>query len=236
MVNRNLTEELEKKQSKWIKEKYGEIVPVESGKIQETRTEHSVRGRRCGLLICLLNVFPSRVLFQAIANTSVFCKGICSRCRGKISNIGEKLLSIEESATKCIREKRTGTRTIVYTTVDDSPVHQNHSAYVEPDTPGYQPQLPLPARSNKTSNKKTLEELNNLLRERDFSPVRYCLRDPWSSVLDRTKREHFRKINQSVQAVIGTIAPGQEDNVWYDFVKAQVEKCTREIRDAPYRK
>ena len=36
---------------------------------------HSVRGRRCGLLICLLNVFPSRVLFQAITNTSVFAKG-----------------------------------------------------------------------------------------------------------------------------------------------------------------
>ena len=108
-------------------------------------------------------------------------------------------------------------------------MYQNHSPYVEPDTPGYQ------ARSNKTSNMKTLAELNNLLRERDFSPVRYCLRDPWSSVSDRCdtfKREHFRKITQSVQAVIGTIAPGQEDNVWCDFMKAQVEKCTTEMPNA----
>ena len=44
--------------------------------------------------------------------------------------------------------------------------------------------------------------------------------------------QHFCKINQSVQAVIGTIAPGQEDNVWYDFRKAQVEKCTTEMPHA----
>ncbi len=46
---------------------------------------------------------------------------------------------------------------------------------------------------------------------------------------DRTKREHVRKINQGIQAVIGTIAPGQEDEVWYDFMKGQVEKCTRQM-------
>ena len=46
---------------------------------------------------------------------------------------------------------------------------------------------------------------------------------------DRTKWEHFGKINHSVQAVIVTIGPGQEKNVWYDFMKAQVEKCTTEI-------
>ena len=186
------------------------------------------------LLVESTYVFPYRALLPSIisANTSIFCKGICRSCRGKMSNIGEKLPSVEESTTKWIREKRTGTRTIVYTTVDDSPVYQNPSPCVEPDTPGYQPQLPLPARSNKTSDKKTLEELNNLLRERDFSPVRHCLRDPWSSVSDRTKREHFRKINQGVQAVIGTIAPGQEDNVWHDFMKGQVEKCTRELPHA----
>ena len=85
-------------------------------------------------------------------------------------------------------KKRTGTHAIVYTTVDVSPVHQSTSPYVEPGTPGYQLQLSLPASSNKTADKKTLEELNNLLRERDFSPVRYCLRDPWSSVSHRTKR------------------------------------------------
>ena len=49
---------------------------------------------------------------------------------------------------------------------------------------------------------------------------------------DRTKREHLRKINQGVQAVIGTIVSGQEDDVWYDFMKGQVEKCTREILNA----
>jgi hypothetical protein len=99
---------------------------------------------------------------------------------------------------------------IVYTTVDVSPVHQSPSPYVERDTPGYQPQQFLPACSNKTADKKTLEELKNLLRERDFSPVRYCLRDPWSSVSHRTKREHLRKINQGVQAVIGTIAQARK--------------------------
>ena len=93
----------------------------------------------------------------------------------------------------------------MYTTVDDSPVHQNHSPYVEPDTPGYQPQLPLPARSDKTSNKKTLEELNNLLRERDFSPVRYCLRDPWSFVSDRNKREHFVRLIKVYKLLLGPL-------------------------------
>ncbi|CAB4035065.1 Hypothetical predicted protein, partial [Paramuricea clavata] len=39
-------------------------------------------------------------------------------------------------------------------------------------------------------------------------------------------------INQGVQAVIGTTAPGQEDDVWCDFMKGQVEKCTREIANA----
>jgi hypothetical protein len=127
-------------------------------------------------------------VFSWRANISNYSyKGICRSCRGKISNINEKLPCVEESATECTRKKRTGTHASVYTTVDVSPVHQNPSPYVEPDTPGYQPQLSLPARSNTTSDKKKLEELNNLLRERDF------------------KREHLRKINQGVQAVMGPL-------------------------------
>ncbi len=71
-----------------------------------------------------------------------FSKGICCSCRGKISNIMGKLPCVKESAAEYTREERTGSHTTMYTTVDDSPVHQNPS-YVEPDTPGYQPHLPL---------------------------------------------------------------------------------------------
>ena len=46
---------------------------------------------------------------------------------------------------------------------------------------------------------------------------------------DRTKREHIGKINQGIEAVIGSIVPGQEDVVWHDFMKGQVEKCTRQM-------
>lgn len=102
------------------------------------------------------------------------------------------------------------------------PVSDESSASLDTSffgSPGYQP-FKLPDSSRNVADEKTdVQDLNNLLRSRDYSPVRYCLKSKWSDASERTKREHLRKLEQGVQAVMQSIVPGQEDEVLKDLIK-----------------
>ena len=61
---------------------------------------------------------------------------------------------------------------------------------------------------------KPIEHLNNFLKSRDISPIRYSLRTPWNEASGRTKRQHECKARQAVSAVLDEIAHDDADRLW----------------------
>ena len=61
---------------------------------------------------------------------------------------------------------------------------------------------------------KPIEHLNNFLKSRDISPIRYSLRTPWNEASGRTKRQHERKARQAISAVLDEIAHNDADRLW----------------------
>ena len=52
--------------------------------------------------------------------------------------------------------------------------------------------------------------------------MRYRVRGMLSEAAERTKREHLRKVRQGIVAVVGTIAPGQEDETWAELTRSGI--------------
>ena len=61
---------------------------------------------------------------------------------------------------------------------------------------------------------KPIQHLNNFLKSRDISPIRYSLRTPWNEASGRTKRQHERKARQAISAVLDEIAHNDADSLW----------------------
>ena len=60
-----------------------------------------------------------------------------------------------------------------------------------------------------------LQKMNEFLKSRDISPVRYPATIPWSEASARTRRRYLRKARQAVGAVfIGEVAPHQSGQLW----------------------
>ena len=59
-----------------------------------------------------------------------------------------------------------------------------------------------------------LQKMNEFLKSRDISPVRYPATIPWSEASARTRRRHLRKARQAVGAVLGEVAPHQSGQLW----------------------
>ena len=137
--------------------------------------------------------------------------GICSSCRKNLrSDVRMKAVTIDDSPANKPLPLRQARRQIEL--FEDSVISEAAS-------PGYQPIAKLAPRTATVTPPPGVEELNDLLKSRDYSPVRYRLRSDWSEASERTKREHLRKVEQGVQAVIHAIAPGQEEEVLKDLIR-----------------
>lgn len=153
----------------------------------------------------------------------IYIVGICANCRKKLSKLCiHKLTTKDDNYVETSAERIRKSSRLAYgkpisyddllATPASPPISQGISAF---ETPGYHPE-PYKRVLFRGEN-VSLQKLNEFLASRDNSPVRYCARENWSEAADRTKREHVRKIKQSVTAVIETIAPGQADKVWADM-------------------
>ena len=113
----------------------------------------------------------------------------------------------------------------------ESPDFYTNKETLTPVTPGYLPPISLLTlsdysftetvpESEKEKQQEAVEALNDFLKARDISPIRQCLRKSWQDASERTRREHLRKICQSFTAVVNTVAPGQENDVWNEIGKS----------------
>jgi hypothetical protein len=85
-----------------------------------------------------------------------------------------------------------------------------------PETPRslYQPSESSEESDDFPEETLSREKLNTFLESRDISPIRYQLKTPWDSVLERTQRYHTRKAKQVVTAALEEIAPYDAENLW----------------------
>ena len=68
---------------------------------------------------------------------------------------------------------------------------------------------------------KPFEHLNNFLKSRDISPIRYSLKTPWNEASGRTKRQHERKARQAISAVLDEIAHNDADRLWKSILRSE---------------
>ena len=68
---------------------------------------------------------------------------------------------------------------------------------------------------------KPIERLNNFLKSRDISPIRYSLKTPWNEASGRTKRQHERKARQAISAVLDEIAHNDADRLWKSILRSE---------------
>ena len=96
--------------------------------------------------------------------------------------------------------------------------------FFQDETPGYQPCAPHHDHDQGRCKEEdaSLKKLNDFLVSRDFSPVRYRVSGMLCEAAERTKREHQRKVKQSIVAVVETIAPGQEDEAWAELTRSGI--------------
>jgi len=66
-----------------------------------------------------------------------------------------------------------------------------------------------------------LDHLNTFLESREVSPIRYTLRASWNETSDRTKRQHVRKAQQAVSAVLSEVAPDDPGQLRHALSKSQ---------------
>ena len=102
------------------------------------------------------------------------------------------------------------------------PLGQEFSLGETPETPGYQPLALHRDQAQCKEEDESLKKLNDFLVSRDCSPVRYRVRGMLSEAAERTKKEHVRKVRQGIVAVVGTIAPGQEDETWAELTRSGI--------------
>jgi len=67
----------------------------------------------------------------------------------------------------------------------------------------------------------SLDHLNTFLESREVSPIRYTLRASWNETSDRTKRQHVRKAQQAVSAVLSEVAPDDPGQLRHALSKSQ---------------
>ena len=66
-----------------------------------------------------------------------------------------------------------------------------------------------------------LEKMNDFLRSKDISPVRYPLKIPWEEASERARRRHIRKTQKAVEAVLEEVAPNQSSQLWQSIVESK---------------
>ena len=71
-----------------------------------------------------------------------------------------------------------------------------------------------PVSRGRAKRVSPLQKMNEFLKSRDISPVRYPATIPWSEASARTRRRHLRKARQAVGAVLGEVAPHQSGQLW----------------------
>ena len=71
-----------------------------------------------------------------------------------------------------------------------------------------------PVSRGRTKRVSPLQKMNEFLKSRDISPVRYPATIPWSEASARTRSRYLRKARQAVGAVLGEVAPHQPGQLW----------------------
>ena len=169
-----------------------------------------------------------RDLFYIIYDISWI--GICTNCRKKLAMLmkGVAANKTDEDEPEVRRSSRLAEKSPVsfenlFLPPETSlPPGQEFSLGETPETPGYQPSALHRDQVQCKEEDESLKKLNEFLVSRDCSPVRYRVRGMLSEAAERTKREHLRKVRQGIVAVVGTIAPGQEDETWAELTRSGI--------------
>ena len=71
-----------------------------------------------------------------------------------------------------------------------------------------------PVSCGRAKGVSPLQKMNEFLKSKDISPVRYPATVPWPEASARARRRHMRKARQAVGAVLEEVAPHQSEQLW----------------------